>query len=165
MKKGAILTIAVSTFLIILSFIIFIAGSLILDRDLSDESIFRGDSGEVFVRYHDTYSVYVSDTYSCSETTVSIHDDEWEYFFEDCDFSYVEGDWRYIGYLNPDVSKSLQVESNNEIIIVNDLADASIIFTTLCSLPVCCSGIIGILIGILLLTRRDKKRKQEIIFQ
>ena len=110
MKKGAILTIAVSTFLIILSFIIFIVGSLILDRDLSDESIFRGDSGEVFVRYHDTYSVYVSDTYSCSETTVSIHDDEWEYFFEDCDFSYVDGDWRYIGYLNPDVSKNLQVE-------------------------------------------------------
>ena len=96
---------------------------------------------------------------------MSIHDDEWEYFFEDCDFSYVDGDWRYIGYLNPDVSKSLQVESNNEIIIVNDLADASIIFTTLCSLPVCCSGIIGIFIGILLLTRRDKKRKQEIIFQ
>ena len=116
MKKGAILTIAVSTFLIILSFTIFIAGSLILDRDISDESIFRGDSGEVFVRYHDTYSVYVSDTYSWSETTVSIHDDEWEYFFEDCDFSYVDGDWRYIGYLNPDVSKNLQVESNNEII-------------------------------------------------
>ena len=101
MKKGAILTIAFSTFLIILSFTIFIAGSLILDRDISEESIFRGDSGEVFVRYHDTYSVYVSDTYSCSETTVSIHDDEWEYFFEDCDFSYVDGDWRYIGYLIP----------------------------------------------------------------
>jgi hypothetical protein len=92
MKKGAILTIAVSTFLIILSFIIFIAGSLILDRDISEESIFRGDSGEVFVRYHGTYSVYVSDTYSCSETAVSIHDDEWEYFFEDCDSSYVDGD-------------------------------------------------------------------------
>lgn len=120
--------------------------------DVEDKAIFVGEQGTVEIDAFSSYSVYVNSDYSCSETTVSIYDEEWEYFWEDCDPIMNERDWNMIGYFSPDVCCQLNVDANHEIAIVDDMVflragGGSIIISG----GLCCLGIIGVVVGIIVL--------------
>ena len=79
------------------------------------------EQGTVEIVAYGSYSVYVNSDFSCSDTTVSVYDEEWEYFYKECDPIMNEPGWDMIGYFVPDVDGQLTVEANHEIAIIDDI--------------------------------------------
>ena len=128
------------------------ASQSISGLDVEENAKFQGERGIIEIDAVSSYSVYVNSDFSCSDTTVSIHDEEWEYFFEDCDPIMNQPGWNMVGYFYPGVDGQLTVEANHEIAIVDDRAylkewGASILI----SVGLCCFGIVGVIIGILVM--------------
>ena len=130
--------------------------------DIEGNAIFQGDQGTVEIESSSSYSVYVNSAFSCSETTVSIHDEEWEYFFEDCDPIMNEPGWNMVGYFYPGVDGQLTVEANHEIAIIDDMVylregGGSILISG----GLACLGIIGVIIGLVILVISKPKETQQ----
>jgi len=162
-KRNGYLVLGCSVVSIILSIAIFGFGTFqIAEIDVEDEAIFTGRKGEVPVAEYGTYSVFVVSDYTCEESEVSIYKEEdgwiWEYFFSDCDELLDEEGWVYIGYFSVDFDGSLNVDSNRQILIIDDKtyfdegAGAMLL-----SLPFCCLGIIGLIIAVTILTTAGEK--------
>ena len=157
MGKTPVVVLISSLIFLLLSFGIIGAGfNDIREIDVESESIFQGSSGSVSVESA-TYTVFVNDQYTCSETIVSISDETYEYFNELCDPDFDEKGWKAIGVMESDVSTQLTVDSNHEILIVDDLMYLSegglAIFG---GLGLCCFGLIGVITGIILLSTQKK---------
>jgi len=131
--------------------------------DVDEKAIFQGKQGTVEIDAFSSYSVYVKSDHSCSDTTVSIYDDEWEYFFEDCDRIMNEDGWNMVGYFSPDICCQLNVDANHEIAIVDDMVfvregGGHIIISG----GLCCLGVIGVIVGIIVIvtSKPDENRVQ-----
>ena len=162
-RRNGYLILGCSVVSIILSIAIFGFGTFqISEIDIEDEAIFTGRNGEVPVVEYGTYSVFVVSDYTCEEVEVSIYEEDeemiWEYFFRDCDDLFDEDGWVYVGYFSTDFDGSLNVEANRQILIIDDIAyfnDGG--GTMLLSLPVCCIGIIGLIIAVtILITAKEQ---------
>ena len=64
--------------------------------------------------------IFVTSEYSCKDIELSIYKDDWEYFFKDCDALFNEDGWNYIGYFSPDFDGNIEIDSNQQILIIND---------------------------------------------
>ena len=158
MAKAPIWVIGGSLVAILLSIVLIGAGGVdSLDIDVQSEAIFQGKSGTVTVQEDSSYTIFVNDRYTCYNTDISIYDDQYEYFNEDCDSTFDEQGWRQIGFISADSDTTLTVNSNNEVIIVDDLiylseGGVAVIGGGL----LCCVGIIGLVVGIVLLATNNK---------
>jgi len=134
------------------------------DFDVEGNAIFQGEQGTVEIEASSSYSVYVNSAFSCSETTVSIHDEEWEYFFEDCESIMNEPGWNMVGYSYPGVDGQLTVEANHEIVIIDDMVylreGGGSIFI---SGGLACLGIVGVIVGLVIIVfSKPKGTHQEL---
>lgn len=152
MAKRSTLLLAGSGILIAISFLLMAAGGAsAADIDVQANALFQGTDGTVDVQQDNSYSIFVNDQYTCSETTVTIYDDIYEYFLEDCDSTFNEQGWRHVGVMSSDLNGQLTVESNHEIIIVSDmvyLEEGGL--AVLGGGALCCIGVIGLIVGIIL---------------
>ena len=162
-RRNGYLILGCSVVSIVLSIAIFGVGTFqMAEIDVEEEAIFTGRSGTVSVENYATYSVFAVSDYTCEDVEVSIYveDEEyvWEYFYRDCDDVFDEDGWIYVGYFNSDVDGSLNVDANRQILIIDDMA----YFdegggAMLLSLPFCCMGFIGLIIGVtVLITAKEK---------
>ena len=158
-RKLGLILLGISGFMIIIAFMISIIGvSDINEIDVEEEAIFKGIDGDITVDKYDTYSVFVTSIYSCKEVELSIYKDDWEYFFEDCDSLLNEDGWNYIGSFSPDFDGSLEIDSNQQILIINDnvyFDEGG--FEILISLLFCCLGFFGIIISIIMVFSSSSK--------
>tara|TARA_B100001250_G_scaffold260557_1_gene224407 strand:+ start:231 stop:803 length:573 start_codon:yes stop_codon:yes gene_type:complete len=164
MNRTSIIILGVSALFLVGAAVTFAWGvSKAASIDVDDNAIFQGKQGTVEIEKYSSYSVYVKSDYSCSETTVSIYDDEWEYFFEDCDRIMNEDGWNMVGYFSPDICCQLNVDANHEIAIVDDMVfvregGGHIIISG----GLCCLGVIGVIVGIIVIvtSKPDENRVQ-----
>jgi len=135
--------------------------------DVESYAIFQGSSGSVSVEEYGTYTIFVNDQYRCDETTVSITDDTTEFFIAECDRDFDEVGWRAIGVMETNLNGELSVSANHEIIIVNDLVYLSEGGgLMLGGGGLCCIGIIGLVIGIVMsFNKNGKGGVQHVIIQ
>ena len=133
--------------------------------DVEEKAIFQGHSGSVQVSKDGAYTVFVNDDYTCNEVDISIHDDIYEYFNFDCDPVLDEKEWRAVGWMVPDIDGTLNVDSDHEIIIIDDivyLEEGG--YAMAVSGITCCCGILGLIIGsVMASTMRDDKPPQFIV--
>ena len=138
-----------------------------IDIDVESNAIFQGSSGSVSVEEYGTYTIFVNDQYRCDETTVSITDDTTEFFITECDRIYDEVGWRAIGVMETNLNGELSVSANHEIIIMDDLVYVSEGGgLMLGGGGLCCIGIIGLVIGIVMsFNKKGKGGVQHVIIQ
>jgi len=162
-RRNGYIVLGLSIASIVASIAIFAFGTFQMDEiDVEKEAIFTGRTGDVPVLEFGTYSVFVVSDYTCEEVEVSIYEEDeemiWEYFFRDCDDLFDEDGWIYVGYFSTDFDGSLNVEANRQILIIDDIAyfnDGG--GAMLISLPVCCIGIIGLIIAVtILITAKEQ---------
>ena len=154
-KRTAVIILGFSLVAIIGSIAAFAFGTYqsgFVGLDVENEAFFVGTEGTVDVETYGTYSVYVNSDYSCDDTTVSIYEGDWEYFYKDCDPIMNERGWYYAGFFSSDFDGIMSVDSNHEIAIVDDMVYLeSGGWAMLASGGACCLGIIGIIIAITIL--------------
>ena len=169
-RKLGLIFLGISGFMIIIALMTFAIGGYNLENvDVEEKAIFKGVDGDLTVKKYDYYSVFVTPEYSCKELELSIYRDDWEYFFEDCDAVFNEEGWNYVGYFSPDFDGIMGIDSNLQILIINDnsyLDEGG--FEIIISLLFCCLGFIGIIISIIMVFSSSNKitmieNKQEII--
>jgi hypothetical protein len=138
-----------------------------MDIDVESNAIFQGTSGSVSVEEYGVYTILVNDNYRCDETTVSITDGTTEFFTTECDRDFDEVGWRAIGVMETNLNGELSVSANHEIIIVDDLiylTEGGGLF--LGGGGLCCIGIIGLVIGIVMaFKQKGKGGGQHVIIQ
>jgi hypothetical protein len=156
MSKTPTVVLVGSCALLVFSFVLIGVGFADVDEiDVEREALFKGTSGTVQVEEFGSYSIFVNDQYTCDETTVSISDENYEYFNEECDEVFDETGWRAIGVMSTDTDGVLDVQANHEILIIDD-----IVYLSEGGLAVmgggllCCFSIIGVIIGLVLMTRK-----------
>ena len=130
--------------------------------DVEEFAIFQGEQGTVEIAAYNSYSVYVNSDFSCSDTTVNIYDEEWEYFVKECEPIMNEQGWDMIGYFVPDVDGQLSVEADHEIAIVDDIVylragGGSILISG----GLACLGIVGVIVGLVILVFSKPKESQQ----
>ena len=155
MSKTPIIVLISSVAMLLLS-ILFIGIGLfdVSEIDVEDEALFRGTSGTLQVTKDATYTVFVNDEYTCAETTVSISNEEYEYFNEECDPLFDEDGWRAIGVLWSDEDGALDVSSNHEILVIDDwvyVSEGGGAFAV--GGGMCCLSVIGLIVGIVMAGR------------
>ncbi len=169
-RKSGLIFLGISSFMIIIAFMTFVIGGYNLEKiDVEEKAIFKGVDGDITVKKYDAYSVFVTSEYSCKDVELSIYRDDLEYFFEDCDVLLNEAGWNYIGFFSPDFDGIIGIDSNQQILIIND----NVYFDEggleiIISLLFCCLGFIGIIISIVMVFSSSNKttlmeNKQEII--
>ena len=164
-RRNGYIVLGLSIISILISIAIFAIGPFLMDEiDVEKEAIFTGRTGDVPVVENGMYSVFVVSDYTCEEVEVSIYEEDeemiWEYFFRDCDDFWDEDGWIYVGYFSMDFDGSLNVEANRQILIIDDISyfgggfwSWAMVF----ALPVCCIGIIGLIIAVtILITAKEK---------
>lgn len=156
--------------MVVIAFMTFIVGGANIEEiDIEEKSIFKGIDGDINVNKYDIYSVFVTSEYSCKDVELSIYKDDWEYFFEDCDALFNEDGWNYIGYFSPDFDGNIEIDSNQQILIINDdiyFDEGG--FEIIISLLFCCLGFLGVIISIIMILSSSNKatfmdNKQEIV--
>lgn len=169
-KKLGLIILVISGFMVVIAFMTFIVGGANLEEiDVEEKSIFKGIDGDINVNKYDIYSVFVTSEYSCKDVELSIYKDDWDYFFEDCDTLFNEDGWNYIGYFSPDFDGNIEIDSNQQILIINDdiyFDEGG--FEIIISLLFCCLGFLGVIISIIMILSSSNKatfmdNKQEIV--
>lgn len=169
-KKLGLIILVISGFMVVIAFMTFIVGGANIEEiDVEEKSIFKGIDGDINVNKYDIYSVFVTSEYSCKDVELSIYKDDWEYFFEDCDALFNEDGWNYIGYFSPDFDGNIEIDSNQQILIINDdiyFDEGG--FEIIISLLFCCLGFLGVTISIIMILSSSNKatfmdNKQEIV--
>jgi len=169
-KKLGLIFLVISGFMIVIAFMTFIVGGVNIEEiDVEEKSIYKGIDGDINVNKYDIYSVFVTSEYSCKDVELSIYKDDWEYFFEDCDTLFNEDGWNYIGYFSPDFDGNIEIDSNQQILIINDdiyFDEGG--FEIVISLLFCCLGFFGVIISIFMILSSSNKAtfidsKQEIV--
>ena len=169
-KKLGLIILVISGFMVVIAFMTFIVGGANIEEiDVEEKSIFKGIDGDINVNKYDIYSVFVTSEYSCKDVELSIYKDNWEYFFEDCDALFNEDGWNYIGYFSPDFDGNIEIDSNQQILIINDdiyFDEGG--FEIIISLLFCCLGFLGVIISIIMILSSSNKatfmdNKQEIV--
>lgn len=154
MSKAPLFVIVGSGVAIVISLLMIgIGATQIVDIDVESKSIFKGTSGKVTVEGVGIYTIFVNDSFICDETTVTITDGSENYFIAECDRDFDEDGWRAIGVMEPNIDGELSVSSNHEILIIDDIAYADGGgFMMFGGGGLCCIGIIGLVIGIVILS-------------
>ncbi len=146
MDNRAKYTFIVSVVIIVLAAILLVYGSTV-DVDVESEAVFKGTEGTVLLSGDTTYTVFVNDQFDCYDTDVVISDGTSDYFEQDCDKYMDEDEWKYAGTLSYEASGNLNVNSNNEILIVDDMVYLESGGSVIAGVCVCCIGVIGLIVG------------------
>jgi hypothetical protein len=169
-RKYGLILLGISGFMIVIAFMTFIVGGANIEEiDVEEKSIYKGVGGDINVNKYDVYSVFVTSEYSCKDVELSIYKDDLEYFFEDCDALFNEDGWNYIGYFSPDFDGNIEIDSNRQILIINDniyFDEGG--FEIIISLLFCCFGFLGVIVSIIMILTSSNKttfidNKQEIV--
>ncbi|MDA0648016.1 MAG: hypothetical protein O2786_01705 [archaeon] len=168
MSKTPLLVMIGSGIIIVISLLMIGFGTAdIMDIGVESNAIFQGTSGSVSVEEYGVYTILVNDNYRCDETTVSITDGTTEFFTTECDRYLDQVGWRHIGVMETNLNGELSVSANHEIIIVDDLiylTEGGGLF--LGGGGLCCIGIIGLVIGIVMaFKQKGKGSGQHVIIQ
>jgi len=146
MENGPKYTLIVSVLISVLAAILLVYGSTV-GIDVESEAVFKGTEGTVQISGNSAYTVFVNDEFDCYDTDIVITDGTLDHFEPDCDKYMDEDGWKYAGTLSYEASGNLNVTSNNEILIVDDivyLESGGSIIVGACG---CCIGVIGLIVG------------------
>tara|TARA_B100001029_G_C15017579_1_gene428377 strand:- start:312 stop:956 length:645 start_codon:yes stop_codon:yes gene_type:complete len=154
-----------SGIILVIATILTISGFAdVMDIDVEEEAIFQGTSGTVEVQEYGTYTVYVNDQYTCAETEISITDSEFEYFYRDCDSALNEDGWRVVGVFSSEIDTQYSVESNYEIVIIDDIVYGQEGgFAILGGGGACCCGIIMLVVGLIMAVTMKENLPQQVV--
>ncbi|MDE0707926.1 MAG: hypothetical protein OSB33_03145 [Candidatus Poseidoniales archaeon] len=149
MENGPKFTLIGSGIVTLIAIVIAIVGVIdTMEIDVEEYSIFKGTDGEVEVVKGGTYTVFVNDEFTCQQTEISVADDLYEYFEADCDSIMDEEGWRAIGVFYTDTNGNLDVQSNHEILIIDDMTYLEEgAWSVLGGCCFVCIGLIGLIIG------------------
>lgn len=142
-----------SVFCVLFSMVLMIAGSL-SEIDIEAEAAFQGTSGD-FKPVMGVHTVFIQDNYSCGDGTVSIMEGEVEKFEFGCSDAHDQQGWREIGVVDPTPGAVLTVNSDIEVLIIDDFTLVGGMMMGGCGL--CCLGVLGLLIGALVSIGSSKK--------
>ena len=120
MENGPKYTLIGSGVVVVISVILFVFGSTV-DIDVESEAVFKGTEGTVSLSEGSSYTVFVNEQFDCYDTDVVITDGTTNYFDQDCDEYMDEKGWKHAGVLPVGTSGNLEVTSNHEIIIVDEM--------------------------------------------
>ena len=149
MENGPKFTLIGSGIVLIIAILVAIVGLVDIEEiDVEAKASFKGTEGPIEVVEGGTYTVFVNDEFTCEETTISVNDGTYEYFEADCDSNLDEKGWRAIGLFWSDVNGDLNVQSNHEILIIDDIVyfeeGGAEFFGGCCFV---CIGLIGLIAG------------------
>ena len=149
MENGPKFTLIGSGIVTLIAIVIAIVGVIdTMEIDVEKYSIFKGTDGSVEVVEGGSYSVFVDDEFTCQQTEISVTDGLYEYFVSDCDSLMDEDGWRAVGVFYTDGNGNLDVQSNHEILIIDDMTylkeGAGEALGGCCFV---CIGLIGLIIG------------------
>jgi hypothetical protein len=149
MENGPKFTLIGSGIVVIIAIVVAIVGLVDIEEiDVEAKASFKGTEGSIEVVTGGAYTVFVNDEFTCQETTISVNDGTYEYFESDCDSDFDEEGWRSIGVFYSDVNGELDVQSNHEILIIDDivyLEEGGDVFIGGCCFV--CIGLIGLIAG------------------
>jgi len=149
MQNGPKFTLIGSAIVIVIAIVASIVGlEDIVEIDVEAKASFKGTEGSIEVENGAWYTVFVNDEFTCGETTISVNDGTYEYFESDCDSDFDEEGWRAIGIFYSDVTGNLNVESNHEILIIDDivyLEEGGLLASGGCCFV--CLGLMGLIVG------------------
>ena len=146
MESGPKYTFIVSAVIIVLAAILLVYGSTVA-IDVESEAVFKGTEGTVSLSGDTTYTVFVNDEFDCYDTDVVITDGTSDYFNQDCDEIMDEKGWKHAGILPIGTSGDLEVTSNHEIIIVDEMVYLESGGSVIVGACACCLGFIGVIVG------------------
>ena len=149
MQNGPKFTLIGSGIVVIIAIVVAIVGLVDIEEiDVEAKASFKGTDGSIEVVDGGAYTVFVNDEFTCQETTISVNDGTYEYFESDCDSDFDEEGWRSIGVFYSDVNGELDVQSNHEILIIDDivyLEEGGAEFFGGCCFV--CLGLMGLIVG------------------
>ena len=145
MENGPKYTLIGSGVIVVISVILFVFGSTV-DVDVESEAVFKGTEGTVELSDQTTYTVFVNADSDCYDAEIVVTDGTWDYFNQDCDEIMDEDGWKHAGIL-AEASGTLEVTSNYEIIIVDDMVYLESGGSILVGACICCLGVIGLIAG------------------
>ncbi len=145
MDSGPKYTLIGSGVIVVISVILFVFGSTV-DVDVESEAVFKGTEGTVELSDQTTYTVFVNADSDCYDAEIVVTDGTWDYFNQDCDEIMDEDGWKHAGIL-AEASGTLEVTSNYEIIIVDDMVYLESGGSILVGACICCLGVIGLIVG------------------
>ena len=149
MENGPKFTLIGSGIVVIIAIVVAIVGLVDIEEiDVEAKASFKGTEGSIEVVDGGAYTVFVNDEFTCQETTISVNDGTYEYFESDCDSDFDEEGWRSIGVFYSDVNGELDVQSNHEILIIDDivyLEEGAAEFIGGCCFV--CLGLMGLIVG------------------
>ena len=162
MNKGLVWT---GVGIMALSAILALIGTLSAGTfEPSDETIIHRSSGTSTFNYDidETFliTVYAEGDVSCTNTEVSIYDDEWEYFVKDCEPAYDTDDYTYLGDAVMDYSGQFAVDSSTTIVLVNEDSLATDGFMMIGG---CCLFVLGLILLIIGLATGGAKNQSVLI--
>ena len=146
MENGPKYTLIGSGVVVVISVILFVFGSTV-DIDVESEAVFKGTEGTVSLSEGSSYTVFVNDQFDCYDTDVVITDGTSNYFDQDCDEYMDEKGWKHAGVLPVGTSGNLEVTSNHEIIIVDEMVYLESGGSIIAGACICCLGVIGLIVG------------------
>ena len=147
MENGPKFTLIGSGVIVAISVILFVFGSTV-DVDVESEAVFKGTEGTVQLSDETTYTVFVNADEDCYDAEIVVTDGTWDYFNQQCDQYMDEDGWKHAGVLANEASGTLEVTSNYEIIIVDDMVYLESGGSVILGACICCLGVIGIIIGV-----------------
>lgn len=142
-----------SVFCILFSMVLMVSGSY-SEIDIEAEAAFQGTSGD-FKPAAGAHTVFIQDNYSCTDGTVSIMEGDMEKFEFGCSDDWNQQGWHEIGVVDPTPGSTLTVNSDVEVLIIDDFNLVGPMMMGGCGL--CCLGIIGLIIGTLVSINTRKK--------
>ena len=145
MENGPKYTLIGSGVIVVISVILFVFGSTV-DVDVESEAVFKGTEGTVELSDQTTYTVFVNADSDCYDAEIVVTDGTWDYFNQDCDEIMDEDGWKHAGRL-AEASGTLEVTSNYEIIIVDDMVYLESGGSIIVGACICCLGVIGLIVG------------------
>ena len=145
MENGPKYTLIGSGVIVVISVILFVFGSTV-DVDVESEAVFKGTEGTVELSDQTTYTVFVNADSDCYDAEIVVTDGTWDYFNQDCDEIMDEDGWKHAGIL-AEASGTLEVTSNYEIIIVDDMVYLESGGSIIVGACICCLGVIGLIAG------------------
>lgn len=145
---SGVVLIVISTLVIIISSVG--AGTVTVDENIIFDSEVAGTDIPFHLAedYSVGFSVYVEESVDCSDVSVVIYDDVWDYFTKDCDDFMDEPGWAYVGTTAEMNAGDYFVETSHRIIIVDDaglvLAGLGIIGGG----AICVLGLVLLIVGV-----------------
>ena len=134
------------------------------DVDWNDWIVYEVEGSEATLYLDEDigYTIYVDNSYSCSEVTATAYYEGRDYYEENCDPYYDFDNWRQVGDIGNDYSGDyhISVSADGFILVDWTTVEDDYFDYMLMSVAGCCVSFIILVIGLILTALTEKKRPE-----